>query len=91
MPKSSRTDADDVVKKWDFEAASDLSEWTLSGFVRANGNEHERIGRSGEYYLLNGISFWAQAGNMLNHCIALSPTHCAEGPFFTAGICLKLR
>lgn len=49
------------------------------------------LGFCGEYYLLNGISFWAQAGNMLNHCIALSPTHCAEGPFFTAGICLKLR
>ena len=47
-------DADDVVKKWDFEAAADVNDWTLSGFVRSNGNEYyrERIGRSGEYYLL---------------------------------------
>ncbi|MBO4676459.1 MAG: hypothetical protein J5633_02815 [Oscillospiraceae bacterium] len=47
-------DADDVVKKWDFETASNSSEWTLSGFVRNNSNVYyrERIGRSGEYYLL---------------------------------------
>lgn len=59
-------------------AVSDVDGWVDLGFC-------------GEYCLMNGISFWAQAGNMLNHSIALSPTHVAKGPFFTAGICLKIR
>ena len=49
------------------------------------------LGLYGEYGFGRAFALWAQVGNLLNQKLAYSPTHMADGIYFTAGICLKIK
>jgi len=49
------------------------------------------LGLYGEYGFARSFAVWAQVGNLLNQKLAYSPTHMADGVYFTAGICLKIK
>lgn len=49
------------------------------------------LGLYGEYKLNGSLSLWGQASNLLNHKIAIAPTHIQSGIYLSAGVCLNLR
>lgn len=49
------------------------------------------VGLYGEYGFSRAFALWVQVGNLLNQKLAYSPTHMADGIYFTAGLCLKIK
>ena len=49
------------------------------------------LGLHASYKVNGSFGFWANAGNLLNDDLSLSPLHMEKGIYFQGGITLNLR